>query len=256
MTECIITTRTITSRKWGRYRAVAWLTTRRRSNRFSESHQYIGPGGTIQTLNVLQLAAQNGLLPRSTNWTVNTSPFIGSRNPGPISGWRVSRDAVGRIGPAATPLLPKFGPMVSGRSPCQFLRHVTGRAESADVHIRAVTQEIERVSGCENDGWRSVTQAEQLERSGPALVYAAALAVGCGKDLGHGARSMEVDVRIQVLPMKLVHRFGVLRIDVAEADVLANDGAVLGLHQPVVAGMMRPRLGLFDQQLAQQPATV
>jgi hypothetical protein len=63
---------------------------------------------------------------------------------------------------------------------------------------------------------------------------------------------MEVDVRVQVLPVKLIHRLGVLRVDVAIADVLANDGSVLGFHQPVVAGMVRPGLGLFDQQLLQQ----
>ena len=57
-----------------------------------------------------------------------------------------------------------------------------------------------------------------------------------------------------MLPVELVDRLGVLRIDVAEADVLANDRAVLGLHQAVVAGMMRPRFGLFDQQFVQQTA--
>ena len=40
--------------------------------------------------------------------------------------------------------------------------------------------------------------------------------------------------------MKLIHRFGVWRIDVAVAYVLADNGAVLGLHQSVVAGMVRP----------------
>ncbi len=55
-----------------------------------------------------------------------------------------------------------------------------------------------------------------------------------------------------MVPMKLIHRLGMLRIDVAEADVLADDGSVLGFHQAVVPGVMRPRLGLFDQQLVQQ----
>ena len=40
--------------------------------------------------------------------------------------------------------------------------------------------------------------------------------------------------------MKLIHRRGVFGVDVAEADMLADDGSVLGLHQAVVAAMMRP----------------
>jgi len=44
-----------------------------------------------------------------------------------------------------------------------------------------------------------------------------------------------------------IHRLGVLRGDVAVADVLADDGAVLGLDQAVVAGTVRPRPGLFDE---------
>ena len=39
---------------------------------------------------------------------------------------------------------------------------------------------------------------EQLEGSGPTFVDAASLAVGLGEDLGHGARSMEVDVWVEV----------------------------------------------------------
>ena len=34
-----------------------------------------------------------------------------------------------------------------------------------------------------------------------------------------------------MLPVKLIHRLGVLRIDVAEANVLADNGSVLGFHQ-------------------------
>ena len=46
---------------------------------------------------------------------------------------------------------------------------------------------------------------------------------------------MEVDVRVEMLTMKPIHRLGMLRIDMAVADVLANDGSVLGFDQSVVA---------------------
>ena len=39
---------------------------------------------------------------------------------------------------------------------------------------------------------------EQFEGSGPTFVDAASLAVGFGDDFGHGTRTMEVDVRVDV----------------------------------------------------------
>ena len=65
--------------------------------------------------------------------------------------------------------------------------------------------------------------------------------------LGYGARTMEIDVWVQVLLVKLIHPCGVFCVDVAVADVLAYDGSIFGFHQTVVAGVMRPRLGLFDE---------
>jgi hypothetical protein len=47
-------------------------------------------------------------------------------------------------------------------------------------------------------------------------------------------------------------RCGVLGIDVSIADMFADDGAVLGLHQAVIAALSRPALGLFDEQLVEQ----
>ena len=41
---------------------------------------------------------------------------------------------------------------------------------------------------------------------------------------------MEVDIGIELLAVKRIDRRRVLRADVAEADVFANHGAVLGLH--------------------------
>ena len=78
------------------------------------------------------------------------------------------------------------------------------------------------------------------------------LPFGLGEDLGHRARPMKVDIRVEMLAVKCAHRLGVARIDVAETNVLANDGPVLAFHQPVVAGVMRPRLGLLDEQFVQK----
>jgi len=94
--------------------------------------------------------------------------------------------------------------------------------------------------------------AESFEGSGPTLVDSAAFAVGLGEDRGHGTRPVEVDVRVEVLPVKLIHGLGVLGTDVAVADVLANNGPILRLDQAVVSGMMRPRAGLLDEQFAEQ----
>jgi hypothetical protein len=50
---------------------------------------------------------------------------------------------------------------------------------------------------------------------------------------------MEVDIWVQVVAMKLVDSLGVSRIDVPEADVLADDGSILGFDQSIVAAMLR-----------------
>jgi len=71
---------------------------------------------------------------------------------------------------------------------------------------------------------------EQLERRSPARIDTAALAVGCGDHHRHGARPVEVDLRMEMLAVKRIDRRGVLRVDVAEAEVFANHGAILGFH--------------------------
>src|SRR3954453_8105577 len=94
--------------------------------------------------------------------------------------------------------------------------------------------------------------AQKFERRGPTLVKSAAPAVGCDDDGGHGTGTMEVHVRVEMLAIELVHRLGVLGADVAVANVLADDGSILGLHQTVVAAMVWSRASLFDKQFAQQ----
>jgi len=74
---------------------------------------------------------------------------------------------------------------------------------------------------------------KQLPGCRPTLVDSATLAVGLGEDRGHGTRPVEVEVRVEVLPVKLIHGLGVLRSDVAVADVLAEDGSFLDSTKPL-----------------------
>jgi hypothetical protein len=48
-----------------------------------------------------------------------------------------------------------------------------------------------------------------------ARIDTAALAVGCGDHHRHGARPVEVDLRMEMLAVKRIDRRGVLRVDVA-----------------------------------------
>jgi hypothetical protein len=94
--------------------------------------------------------------------------------------------------------------------------------------------------------------SEDLERPIPSRIDTAALAIGLLFDPCHGAGPAKVDAGIQVLTMKPIDSLCVLRADVAEAHVLANDRPVFRLDQTVVSRTMRPRFGLFDRQLAEQ----
>src|SRR5580658_4773948 len=80
--------------------------------------------------------------------------------------------------------------------------------------------------------------AEDLERRGPLTINAAPLAVGLLDNLGHRAGPVKVDVGIQIPAMKAIDGFGMLRADVAETHVFANDRSVFRLHQPVVSRAM------------------
>lgn len=96
----------------------------------------------------------------------------------------------------------------------------------------------------QGDAWLQILFAfrhltEDFEGSGPARVGAAPLAVGLFDDLRYGAGPVEVEIGIQAPKMKLIDRLGMLRADMAEAQMFANHRSVLGLHQAVVAAAMR-----------------
>jgi hypothetical protein len=84
--------------------------------------------------------------------------------------------------------------------------------------------------------WRP---AEYLEWCGPVSINAATLAIGLFDDLWNGAGPVEVDVGIQILPMKAIHRLGMLRTDVSETYVFANDRSVFRFDQAVVPRSIR-----------------
>ena len=77
--------------------------------------------------------------------------------------------------------------------------------------------------------------AEDLERRRPLAINALPLAVRPFDDFGNSAGPVEVDIRIQMLAMKLIDCFGMVGRDMAEAHVFANDRSVFRLHQTVVA---------------------
>ncbi len=71
-------------------------------------------------------------------------------------------------------------------------------------------------------------------------------------NLGLGAGTMVVEVGIEVFGIKAMNGLRVFAGDVAVAHVLADDGAILAFHQPVVVAVAGPAFGLLDQQLVQQ----
>ena len=63
---------------------------------------------------------------------------------------------------------------------------------------------------------------------------------------------MIVQIGIQVLPVETVDGFGVSRIDVSKAHVLADHRAIFSFHQTIVVASPGTALGLLDQQFVQQ----
>lgn len=86
-----------------------------------------------------------------------------------------------------------------------------------------------------------------------AAVADALTALGVGGDIGLCAGPMIVQIGVEEVAIESAEPLGVGGVDVSVADVLADDGAVLGLYQAVVVGVAGPALGLLDAQLVEQP---
>src|SRR5215469_313421 len=71
-------------------------------------------------------------------------------------------------------------------------------------------------------------------------------------ELGLGTRTMEVEIGIEVMKVKLLQWFCLRRVDVAIPDVLANHGSVLGLDQTIIVAVPGTTFGLPNQQFVQQ----
>lgn len=63
---------------------------------------------------------------------------------------------------------------------------------------------------------------------------------------------MKVQVGVEVVLVTCLDLTGMVCRNIAVANVLADHSPILGLRQTVVVGMTGPRLGLFDQTLAQK----
>ncbi len=59
-------------------------------------------------------------------------------------------------------------------------------------------------------------------------------------------RAVEVEIGVKVLAMETVQLGGPLAGYMLKAQMLAHDGAILGLSQGIVIGVPRSRLGQFD----------
>src|ERR1700693_5535302 len=126
-----------------------------------------------------------------------------------------------------------------------FLRRLRIRFRCRDVG-----QLIHRQIGAQ-ESRHSGQLPQYLPRRRIPAIHSLVLAFGVALHFRNSARSMEVQIRIEMLAVELVERLGMGRGDVAIADVLADPAALFGLRQPVVVAMPRPRLGLFHQQFVQ-----
>jgi hypothetical protein len=97
-----------------------------------------------------------------------------------------------------------------------------------------------------------VERQQGLERSSIALVTNPFAASLIDLDLGLGTGAMVVQVGVQELPIEAVDVLGVAGVDIAIAHVLANDGAIFGLDQAVIARLPGAAFGLLDEKLVEQ----
>ena len=85
-----------------------------------------------------------------------------------------------------------------------------------------------------------------------APVNAALAALLVDDEVGLGARTMVVQIGIEVGGIEVLEGLGVGLVDVAVAHVLADHGAVFGFDQAVIVAVPGPAFGLLDEQVVEQ----
>ena len=93
--------------------------------------------------------------------------------------------------------------------------------------------------------------AQDLPWSCVPTINPPVFAFGVHSDFRHPAGPMEVQIRMEVLLVKLLDRLRVFGRNMAVPHVLSDHRAVFGLRQAIVVGVPRPRFGLLHQQLVQ-----
>ena len=118
---------------------------------------------------------------------------------------------------------------------CLGLLHATGRVGVADGSRDAFqgldTESVAQVL-------RGFIQRQQgLQRGQIALVAGALAALRVDLHLELGAGPVVVQIRVELLAIEAVDQVGMAGIDVTVADMFADNRAVFGLHQAVVAAL-------------------
>jgi hypothetical protein len=93
---------------------------------------------------------------------------------------------------------------------------------------------------------------EGFERSFVTAVAGSFSSLFVEDGVGLGAGPMVVQIRVEMVSVEAVDGFGVGLVDVSVADVFADDPAVFGLDQAVVAALPRTAFGLLDLQLVEK----
>ncbi len=105
--------------------------------------------------------------------------------------------------------------------------------------FQSVSRVLSRLFECQQD----------FARGSVALVGPADAALVVDLGLGLGAGPVEVEIRVEVMGAGVLAGLGGGGLDVAEANVLADDSCVFGFDQAVVSGTAGTAFGLFDAPL-------
>ena len=92
---------------------------------------------------------------------------------------------------------------------------------------------------------------ELLKRGQVGVIAFAHLAAGIHCLRGKPTRAMEVEIDVEGLPVEALDLVSLRLRDVSMAHLLADDGAILALHQGLVVGASRTGFGKLNEQLVE-----